>query len=51
MFKQLVPDRALIGKSTKEMSKYVRLIGAAATIGLLVSLPAMAKSMRRESLR
>jgi|HubBroStandDraft_6_1064221.scaffolds.fasta_scaffold2437022_1 hypothetical protein len=28
------------------MSKCVRLLGAAATIGLLVSLPAMAKSMR-----
>ena len=28
------------------MSKYVRLLGAAATIGLLASLPAMAQPMR-----
>jgi hypothetical protein len=28
------------------MSKYVRLLGAAATIGLLASLPALAQPMR-----
>jgi len=28
------------------MSKYVRLLGAAATIGLLASVPAMAQPMR-----
>jgi hypothetical protein len=31
------------------MSRYVRLLGAAATIGLLASLPAMAQPMRYSS--